>query len=93
MDLTRSQPVSAIKSRRGRRRSVESIFWYVVLCLVAVITVFPFIWVISTSIKGPEDVIYSVPPQLIPKFPTLENYRRVWEHFGITADGLLAAIL
>jgi len=92
MDLTRSQPVSAIKSRRGRRRSVESIFWYVVLCLVAVITVFPFIWVISTSIKGPEDVIYSVPPQLIPKFPTLENYRRVWEQLPM-ANFFLNSIL
>jgi len=39
--------------------------------------VFPFVWVLFTSFKGPNDAIYSVPPQLIPHEPTFANYIRV----------------
>ena len=62
-----------------RRKTAETIFWYAVLILVAVVTAFPFIWVLSMSLKGPQDAIYSVPPQLIPADPTLDNYLRVWK--------------
>ena len=63
---------------RFRRHFLENVFWYVVLSLVAVITIFPFVWVLFTSFKGPTDAIFSVPPQLIPHDPTVENYLRVW---------------
>jgi putative chitobiose transport system permease protein len=49
----------------------------VVLTLLAVITVFPFLWMLLTSLKGPLDPIASVPPQLLPGHPTLANYERV----------------
>ncbi len=65
------------------RRTAETVFWYVLLCLVAVVTVFPFVWVFFTSFKGPNDAIYSVPPQLIPRDPTLANYVRVWNQLPI----------
>jgi len=45
---------------------------------VAVVTVFPFVWVFFTSFKGPADAVVSVPPQLLPHNPTLDNYIRVW---------------
>jgi putative chitobiose transport system permease protein len=60
------------------RRILENIFWYVVLCLVASVTIVPFLWVLLTSLKGPHDAIYAVPPQFIPHDPTLANYVRVW---------------
>lgn len=63
---------------KSSKRILENAFWYTVLSLVAVITVFPFIWVLFTSFKGPTDPIFSVPPQLIPHNPTIENYLRVW---------------
>jgi putative chitobiose transport system permease protein len=69
--------------RRTRNRILENILWYVVLCLVAGVTVFPFVWVFSTSLKGPTDAIYSVPPQLIPHEPTLANYLRVWNQLPV----------
>jgi len=59
------------------RKMVENILLYIILCLVAVLTIFPFVWVLFTSIKGPNDAIYSVPLQLIPHEPTLANYVRV----------------
>jgi putative chitobiose transport system permease protein len=67
----------AAKRRRGRRQLVSNAAWYVVLTLLAVITVFPFLWMLLTSLKGPLDPIASVPPQLIPGHPTLANYERV----------------
>ncbi len=66
-----------------RRKTAENIFWYGVLGLVAVITAFPFIWVLSMSLKGPHDAIYSVPPQLIPNDPTFDNYLRVWNQLPV----------
>jgi putative chitobiose transport system permease protein len=78
MELIQSRPLPARNAIRLRRHVVENIFWYSVLSLVAVITVLPFVWVLFTSFKGPTDPIFSVPPQLIPKDPTIENYLRVW---------------
>jgi len=61
----------------------ENILWYIVLCLVAIVTIFPFVWVFFTSFKGPNDAIYSVPPQIIPHDPTFANYLRVWNQLPI----------
>jgi len=65
------------------RQVIEKILLYVVLCLVAVVTIFPFVWVFFTSLKGPNDPIVSVPPQLIPQDPTLANYVRVWNQLPV----------
>ena len=65
------------------RRAIEIISLYFVLSLVAIVTVFPFIWVLFTSFKGPSDAIYSVPPQLIPHDPTFANYLRVWNQLPV----------
>ncbi len=75
---------AAVRAHAARRKTLETIFWYVVLGFVAVITAFPFIWVLSMSLKGPQDAIYSVPPQLIPQDPTLQNYVRVWNQLPIS---------
>ena len=57
--------------------------WYVLFSLIALVTIVPFVWVISTSLKGPSDPIVSVPPQLIPQDPTVANYIRVWGQLPI----------
>jgi putative chitobiose transport system permease protein len=59
------------------RRGVENAGWYVLLLAMSVVTVFPFAWMLLTSLKGPSDPIFSVPPQLIPADPTLANYAKV----------------
>jgi putative chitobiose transport system permease protein len=64
--------------RRPRPRALaSSAFWYVVLIVLAVITVFPFFWMLMTSLKGPADPVYSIPPQFIPSDPSLGAYQRV----------------
>jgi putative chitobiose transport system permease protein len=70
-------------TRAVLRKTTQNIGIYVILTCVAVITIFPFLWVFFTSFKGPADAIYSVPPQLIPKDPTIENYIRVWNFLPV----------
>jgi multiple sugar transport system permease protein len=48
------------------------------LLLGCVIMVLPFIWMLSTSLKIPSEVL-SWPPQLIPKTFTMQNYVEVFE--------------
>jgi len=67
---------------RARRR-LGAAFWYALLSLVAVITVFPFVWMLLTSLKGPTDEIFSVPPQFLPGHPTLANYGTVLDQLPI----------
>ena len=74
------------------RRVIESVGWYIILFLIAIITIFPFVWVFFTSFKGPNDPIYSVPPQLIPHDPTFANYLRVWNQLPV-ANFFLNSIL
>lgn len=65
------------------RKFIENSLVYLIMFLVAVITIFPFVWVLFTSFKGPNDPIVSVPPQLIPQDPTFANYTRVWNQLPV----------
>ena len=67
-----------VVSRQHQQKAVVQIFgWYVLLTLIALVTIIPFVWVISTSLQT-SDPIVSVPPQLNPQDPTVANYIRVW---------------
>src|SRR6185369_7376971 len=74
-----AESVAANQRARSRRRrgAASSALWYVLLTAIAVITVFPFFWMLTTSLKGPLDPITSVPPQFLPGNPTLVNYEKV----------------
>lgn len=61
----------------GKPTPVGLITRYVLLVIMLVIAMGPFVWQLSTSLKGPRDDIYSFPPELIPTDFTLENYTRV----------------
>ena len=56
---------------------------YVVLLLLAVIVIFPVVWVISTSFKTDVD-IFAIPPMLVSPHPTGSRYAELWTY------GLLA---
>lgn len=79
---TTYQPYATLRKQKTKKVA-ETIFWYTVLTLIAVATIFPFLWVFFTSFKGPTDPIVSVPPQLIPREPTFANYIRVWNQLPI----------
>lgn len=64
------------------RRRLTDIALYSALILISIFMLLPFIWMISTSFKMPQDV-FGFPVQLIPEMPTLENYRFVFEDRNI----------
>ena len=49
-----------------------------ILILVSLLSIFPFVWLTSTSLKGLGEDIFAYPPQLIPADFTLSNYVDVW---------------
>ena len=61
------------------RRDVEMALRYVALTLLVGLTVGPFLWLLSTSLKGAGENIYAFPPSLLPREPTLANYVKVFE--------------
>jgi putative chitobiose transport system permease protein len=83
METTLPKTEISARARRVRSKALETIVWYLVLIAIALVTVFPFVWVLSTSLKGPEDAVFSVPPQLIPADPTFANYIRVWNQLPV----------
>jgi putative chitobiose transport system permease protein len=67
-----------VTDEHGRRIRVwELVLRYVLLLAVLALTVGPFLWQLSTSLKGPTEDIYSSPPSFLPGHPTLHNYERV----------------
>ena len=71
---------------------------YVILVGGLVLTLVPFLWMLSTSLKRSEG-ISAVPPQWIPQPVTLEHYRRLFaevaflRHFGNSLVVALGATL
>jgi putative chitobiose transport system permease protein len=76
---TAQAPALPLHVARRRLIQPKNVLWYVVLIVMSVITVFPFAWILLTSLKGPSDLIFSVPPQFLPNDPTLNNYAKVWD--------------
>ncbi len=78
-----------------RRHSTRSlVLRYVLLVIVFAISVGPFLWQLSTSLKSLGEDIYSYPPSLLPHQPTLDNFQRVADVipvFGFALNSLIAA--
>jgi len=51
---------------------------YVILVAIALIMLFPLLWLVSTAFKSPTENIFQFPPQFIPEQPTLQNFVEVW---------------
>ncbi len=55
----------------------EKVVRYVLLVFVLLITIGPFLWQLSTSLKGSGEDIYTRIPRLLPAQPTLDHYGAV----------------
>lgn len=69
-----SRDRTAAADRSAGRRTVARLFLYVVLLLGGLAMVFPFLWMVASSLKNAAD-IYTL--SLIPPHPTLDNYSAV----------------
>lgn len=63
---------------RFTRKAASHIVLQIVLIILAFIALFPFLWMISTSLKGSEEA-FAYPPTLIPKRFQWENYKEAME--------------
>ena len=68
----------------GRRETFKSQLWnrllmYGILIAIALFTLFPLLWLVSTGLKSPTENIFQSPPQLLPSLPTLDNFSKVWQ--------------
>lgn len=57
---------------------IKNILSHIVLISLSILALFPFLWLISTSIKGGGENIFAYPPKFIPTDFTFENYTGVW---------------
>jgi putative chitobiose transport system permease protein len=58
---------------------LQTLLIYAILGAIALVMLFPMLWLISTSLKSPTENIWQSPPQLLPSQPTLENFSQVWQ--------------
>lgn len=89
-------------SARGLRSGLVTALMYVVLIGISIFMLLPFVWMISTSFKLPEDV-FGFPPVLISPRSTLVNYQYlfeqknlvliVWNTFFVAATSTLLSLL
>ncbi|MCM0593223.1 MAG: carbohydrate ABC transporter permease [Gloeotrichia echinulata IR180] len=63
----------------NQNRRLQILVMYGILGAIALVTLFPLLWLISTALKSPTENILQSPPQLLPSQPTLENFASVWQ--------------
>ena len=52
---------------------------HTILIATSLLSIFPFIWLTSTSLKGVNEDIFAYPPTIIPQDFTWMNYIEVWQ--------------
>lgn len=61
-----------------KKLRLSDIIIYTVLFIGAAMMLFPFLWMVLSTFKTPQEILQR-PPTFFPKIFTLENYPRVWE--------------
>lgn len=62
-----------------KKISPAVVLQYIVLILVFIFLAGPLIWEISLAFKGPKDNVYALPPYVLPKDFTWNNFARVFK--------------
>lgn len=57
---------------------IKNFLSHIILISLSILALFPFLWLISTSLKGGGENIFAYPPKFIPTDFTFENYTGVW---------------
>jgi len=68
-----------MKTMNFKNSRIQTLVIYGILGAIALVMLFPLLWLISTALKSPTENIWQSPPQLLPNQPTLENFSRVWQ--------------
>lgn len=74
-----------MKIDRRLKRKIGQVIKYTVLLLYLIIVMFPFFWMLLTSLKGTQAEIYAFPVQYFPESPSLVHYiSMLWKGNFIT---------
>ncbi|MER6950895.1 carbohydrate ABC transporter permease [Nonomuraea sp. NPDC000554] len=74
----------------------EKALRYALLLLVLALTVSPFLWQLSTSLKDLEEDVFTRTPSFLPRHPTLDNYAQVADTIPVwsyAANSLVVAAI
>jgi putative chitobiose transport system permease protein len=64
---------------RSHNSKIKTVLMYALLSGIALVTLFPLLWLVGTALKSPTENIFQSPPQLLPTQPTFENFVTVWQ--------------
>ena len=59
---------------KNKKIITEVILIYLLLIVIALLMLFPLLWLLSTSFKSAGEDIFTFPPQFIPQQFTFENF-------------------
>ncbi len=65
--------------------NTKKILLYLILIILAIISIGPFLWLLSTALKSPNEDIFAYPPVLIPQNITFQNFVGVWKQIPFMA--------
>ena len=68
--------------RRVKRKTVNTIIWFVVLLALTAVVLYPLVWLLFATFKPSSE--FGQNPGLIPENPTIDNYIKVVEGIGGT---------
>lgn len=66
----------------GKKSSLNKIAAYMVLILMSIVSLVPFLWMVSTSLKSQKE-IFVFPPKWIPSVLNWKNYQQAWHAGGL----------
>ena len=64
---------------KSRQEKIGVALRYLCLLLAVLVTVGPFLWLLSTSLKSANENIFAYPPNFLPVEPTFANFARIFE--------------
>ena len=85
-----------MEARRGGFNTIstrEKAVRYTLMLLVLALTISPFLWQLSTSLKSLDEDIYSATPSFLPEHPTLDNYAGVADTIPVWSYALNSLIV
>ncbi len=62
----------------GKWRTAKKFSLYFAVVITMLLVIFPFIWMVLTSIK-PAETIFDMPPEILTRHPTLVHYQRLFQ--------------
>lgn len=78
------------------RKFFKSLFSHSFLILMTIISIGPFLWLISTALKSKSENIFAYPPQFIPDNITFENFVAAWNQVpfaGYIINSTIVAVI